>query len=189
VTETPTSYFVERWASSPDPWEHATRWYEARKYDLTVACLPRRRYAFAAEAACGAGVLTARLATRADVVLASDRFEGAVRATAARCADLAGVRTEVRDVRDGPPAGNPDLVVLGECLYYFDLPTIVDVLRAWRLGAAVDAHVVLVHYRRAVPEHVVDGDAVHAVAVDLLGRPLVHHVEDDFLLDVFEVAP
>ena len=42
------------------------RWYEARKYGLTVAALPRRRYRRAFEPGCGSGLLTALLAPRVD---------------------------------------------------------------------------------------------------------------------------
>jgi hypothetical protein len=37
-------YFAERYAASPDPYGLADRWYEARKYALTVTMLPRQRY-------------------------------------------------------------------------------------------------------------------------------------------------
>ena len=43
-TATPDGYFEDVWSAGDDPWEHGTRWYETRKYDLTVAALPRSRY-------------------------------------------------------------------------------------------------------------------------------------------------
>ena len=78
--ETPASYFEELWAGSADPWDHAGRWYEVRKYDLTVAVLPNERYRHVVEPACGVGLLTTRLVRRCHAVSASDRFPGAVRA-------------------------------------------------------------------------------------------------------------
>jgi hypothetical protein len=44
-------YFHDRYAASADPWGLAERWYEARKYALTVALLPRERYGAAFEPA------------------------------------------------------------------------------------------------------------------------------------------
>jgi hypothetical protein len=33
-------YFDAMYASAPDPWGFATRWYEARKYAISMAMLP-----------------------------------------------------------------------------------------------------------------------------------------------------
>jgi SAM-dependent methyltransferase len=186
VAETPASYFEELWAASGDPWDHAGRWYETRKYDMTVAALPRQRYVHAVEPACGIGLLTTRLAERADRVSASDRFERAAAEAAARCAGLDNVEVRVADVRLGPPPDLAyDLAVLGEVLYYFDAGTAVDVLRRWHGGCAPGGHLVLVHHRPGVAEHVLTGDDVHAIASDLLGAALVHHVDEGFDLDVY----
>jgi SAM-dependent methyltransferase len=184
--ETPSSYFEELWDRSADPWDHAGRWYETRKYDLTVAALPHERYHHAVEVACGVGLVTARLAGRADRVTASDRFEGAVAAATARCADLANVTVTRGDVRDGPPAEPYDLALLGEVLYYFDAGTVADVVRRWHAGCAPGGHVLLVHHRPAVDEHVLDGDDVHHIAHDVLGEPPVSLVDVAFRLDVFQ---
>jgi hypothetical protein len=187
VNETATSYFEHLWGRSADPWDHAGRWYEARKYDLTVAALPHERYGHIVEPACGPGVLTMRLAGRADQVTATDRFPAAVAATARRCADLPNVATAIADVRDGPPAIPYDAAVLSEVLYYFSVPILADVLRAWWDGCARGGHVALVHYREGVADHVLDGGTVHAVACDLLGDPIVTVTDASFLVDVFAV--
>lgn len=189
VHETPASYFERLWAASADPWDHAGRWYERRKYDLTVAALPAPRYRRAVEPACGTGLLTLRLADRADAVLATDRFERAVAETAARCAAWPHVAVAVGDVRDAPPPMTYDLAVLGEVLYYFEAGVVVEILRAWHDGCMPGGHVVLVHYRPAVDEHVLTGDDVHALARDLLGPPTVRICDPAFLLDVFDAHP
>src|SRR5436190_13793998 len=174
MAETPASYFEQPWAASPDPWDHAGRWYETRKYDLTIAALPAAHYRRAVEPACGIGLLTARLAGRADAVTASDRFAGAVAQAAARCAPWPHVSVDVADVRAGPPPDLYDLAVLGEVLYYFDAGMVLATLRAWHGRCAPGGHVVLVHHRPTVDEHVLTGDEVHAIATDLLGPSAVH---------------
>ena len=63
---TPASYFETMYQHSPDPWHLADRWYEHRKYDLTLAALPQPRYHRAFEPACSVGELTSRLAERCD---------------------------------------------------------------------------------------------------------------------------
>lgn len=186
MNETDVGYFQRRWDASPDPWDHAGRWYEARKYDLTVAVLPHERYRHAVEPACGVGLLTVRLADRADRVSASDRFERAVDETATRTAAHGNVTVSRRDVRDGPPPGEHDLVVLGEVLYYFDVTTAADVLRRWHRSVAPGGHLVLTHFRPTVDEHVLDGDGVHSLAHDLLGRPRASVIDPGFLVDVFD---
>ena len=188
MISTPASYFEERWGSSPDPWDHAARSYERRKYDLTVAALPTERYRHVLEPACGVGLLTARLADRADAVTASDRFARAVEEAAARCRHRPNVDVRLGDVRDGPPASDYDAVVLGECLYYFDATTVADVVRRWHAGCHPGGHVVLVHFRPAVTEHVLAGDDVHDLAADVLGSPLVTVVDPGFRIDVYEAG-
>jgi SAM-dependent methyltransferase len=184
VEQTPATYFEDLWTASADPWDHAGRWYETRKYDLTVAALPAPHYDHAVEPACGIGLLTTRLAARADHVTATDRFPRAAAEASARCASLPHVSVGIADVRDGPPAEPYDLAVLGEVLYYFDAGTTVDVLRRWHRGITPGGHLVLVHHRPVVAEHVLDGDDVHAIAGDLFGAPLVRIVDDLFRVDV-----
>ena len=48
-------YFERVYAASPDPWGFTTRWYEERKYALSLAMLPRRHYADAFEPGCSIG--------------------------------------------------------------------------------------------------------------------------------------
>ena len=38
------SYFDNVYAASPDPWGFTSRWYEARKYAITMAMLPKPHY-------------------------------------------------------------------------------------------------------------------------------------------------
>jgi trans-aconitate methyltransferase len=56
----------------PDPWGYTSSWYEQRKYAITVACLPRRRYRRAFEPGCSIGVLTELLAARTDALISAD---------------------------------------------------------------------------------------------------------------------
>jgi len=65
-------YFRDRYVASPDPYGLAERWYEARKYAISVALLPRERYGAAFEPGCSIGVLTTMLAPRCDRLLACD---------------------------------------------------------------------------------------------------------------------
>jgi SAM-dependent methyltransferase len=86
-----TGYFDQMYAAADDPWGLATRWYETRKYALTMALLPDRHYQDAFEPGCSVGVLTGMLASRCGQVLAWDASRAAVRAAAARTAGLPNV--------------------------------------------------------------------------------------------------
>jgi SAM-dependent methyltransferase len=193
-------YFAAMWRDD-DPWDHAGRAYEQRKYDLTMAHLPRGRYRAAFEPGCATGLLTARLARRCDAVVAMDRHPRAVAITAARCRELGNVVARLGclpgDVPDPPATGTPggdgpapapgfDLVVCSEVLYYLDAAGVRSALERTTGRCAPGAHLVAVHYRPHVPEHALSGDDAHAL-VD--GSPAWRRLggleEPDFLLGVW----
>jgi SAM-dependent methyltransferase len=162
------AHFRERYDTSSDPYGLADRWYEARKYALTVALLPRQRYATAFEPGCSIGVLTARLAARCDSLLSWDAVPDAVTAARSRTAGLPGVLIEQRVVPGEWPAQSFDLLVFSEILYYFDD---ADLHRLLRLGIGAlrpGGHLLAVHWRHAAPDHPRAGDEVHEI---LAGDP------------------
>ncbi|MBR7829114.1 methyltransferase domain-containing protein [Actinospica sp. MGRD01-02] len=181
----PGTYFAEMYRGRADPWHLAERWYEQRKYALTMASLPVRRYRRAFEPGCSVGVLSALLAERCDRLLSWDRRPEAVAVAAKRLASFDGAEAVHGVVPEQWPDGEFDLIVFSELLYYFDAED-----RAWLLSEAVRSlaeggHVVAVHWRHHVPEHAADAETVHADVRAQPGlTPLARHEEDDFLLDV-----
>ena len=179
-------YFDAMYAAAPDPWSLRTRWYEARKYAVSTAMLPRQRYADAFEPGCSVGVLTGMLAPRCDRLLSCDMAAAAVTAATAHTAQFPNVTVERRAIpRDWPP-GDFDLVVLSEFLYYFagrDLDHVLDlVLAALRPAGTLLA----VHWRHPVPEYPRSGDDVHAALGARAGLArLADHTEPDFLAQVY----
>ncbi|HET9080981.1 MAG TPA: SAM-dependent methyltransferase [Trebonia sp.] len=179
-------HFRERYAASPDPYGLAERWYEARKYAVTVALLPRERYHAAFEPGCSIGVLTTRLAARCDSLLSCDLVLDAVTSARARTAGLPGVRVEQRTIpRDWPP-GTFDLIVLSELLYYFDD---ADLNQVFRLSAGAlrrSGHLLAVHWRHPAPDHPRTGDDVHLALAAYAGLiRLAHYRDQDFVAEVF----
>jgi trans-aconitate methyltransferase len=180
------SYFDDMYASSPDPWGFTSRWYEARKHAITVAMLPEARYRNAFEPGCSIGVLSDLLAPRCEHLLSCDIAADAVKAAAERTANHGNVEVQQRDVPEGWPEGQFDLIILSEFLYYFagsDLDQVLDLaVAALRPGATLLA----VHWRHPVTEHPRSGDEVHAA---LAARPelarLARHTEQDFLAEVY----
>jgi len=181
-----SEYFDELYAVSPDPWGFASRWYEARKYAVSVALLPAEHYRDAFEPGCSIGVFTELLARRCDRLLSCDVAATAVRCAAIRTRSRQNVRVQRRVIpRDWPP-GQFDLIVFSELLYYFagdDLSRVLDLaVGALRPGGSLLA----VHWRHPVADNPRSGDEVHQI---LAGQPglarLVDHQEPDFLAEVY----
>src|SRR5947207_15351971 len=90
----PAAYFDAMYQAAADPWGFEDRWYEQRKYAISLAQLPAARYRSAFEPGCSIGVLSRMLAARCDALLSCDVAAAAVRAAARREARLAHVRGE-----------------------------------------------------------------------------------------------
>src|ERR1700730_16299129 len=182
-------YFDAMYQDAGDPWGFEDRWYERRKYAISLALLPDQRYRRAFEPGCSIGVLTAMLARRCARLLACDGAAGAVRAAARPTRDLPQVLIERRQIPRQWPAGRFDLIVFSEILYYFgdsDLEQVLDHgVSALRPGGTLLA----VHWRHPVPEYPRSGDDVHRV---LAARPglarLARHDEEDFLAETYSPA-
>jgi SAM-dependent methyltransferase len=179
-------YFDQMYTASPDPWGMRTRWYEARKYAISVAMLPRRSYRAAFEPGCSVGVLSGMLAPRCDRLLSCDTALAAVKTAAEHTACFPNVTVEHRKIpRDWPP-GRFDLIVFSEFLYYFagrDLDGVLDLA----VGALRPAGTLLaVHWRHPVTGYPRGGDEVHAALGARTGlAELACHTERDFLAQVY----
>lgn len=178
-------YFDAMYAQSPDPWGLETRWYEQRKYALSIAMLPERRYSDALEVGCSIGVFTTILAERCDRLLACDLAEAAVHATAERTRDLRNVRVERRVIPTEWPPGTFDLIVLSELLYYFGDQELDEVIESAFASLRPGGALLAVHWRHPVDEYPQTGDAVHLALAAHSGLPrLASHRELDFLAEV-----
>lgn len=186
----PREYFDRMYAADPDPWGFTERWYERRKYALTLAALPRERYARALELGCSIGVLTAELGRRCDTLLALDVSDDAVAAARQRTADLPHVEARRTTVPQEWPEGRFDLVVLSEVAYYFTADDLAELLD--RIADALEPGgcLLAVHWRHPVADYPLGGDEVHA-ALDRspAWEATVRHVETDFLLTVYLRTP
>lgn len=188
----PDGYFASMYAGSEDPWQLTTRWYEQRKYAITIASLPNERYRHAFEPGCSVGALTELLARRCDRVTSMDIADAALR-TADRRLTADGCRERIELVRgsiDKPwPAGNFDLVVLSEVAYYLSAATLAEVVRREVPALAPGATVVAAHWRHRVADYPQSGDEANAVIAATPGLfRLGGYVDDDVVIDVFDTA-
>lgn len=183
------AYFRERYAGSHDPWRLAERWYEERKYAVSVALLPRQRYQAAFEPGCSIGVLTTRLAPRCDSLLASDAVHEAVTAARSRTAGLPGIRVERRTLPGEWPPGSFDLIVLSELLYYFADADLAQVISSGVGALRPNGHLLAVHWRHPAAHHPRTGDDVHLhLAADTRLARRAHYRDPDFTAEVYARA-
>lgn len=177
-------YFDALYAESADPWGLGEHWYERRKRALLLASLPRPRFGRAFEPGCSGGLLTAQLAARCDELVAADSSQRAVDLCRQRLGSRDGISVERMVVPGQWPPGRFDLLVLSEVGYYVDdLSQLAD-----RVGSSLRRQGVVVacHWRHPVLEHRHPAAAVHDALSRVPGvHRLAHHVEADFLLDVF----
>ncbi len=181
--------YFDRMYEVADPWSFETSPYEQRKYALTVAALPRRRYRRCFEPGCSIGVLTGLLADRADEVVAVDLHPAPLHRARERLAGRPGVIVDLMEIPTGWPAGPFDLIVLSEVAYYFDDDALTAL--AARVSASLEpgGDLVLVHWRGPT-DYPQPGDRVHDLWSAAEGYDaVVHHVEPGFRLDVLRGAP
>jgi predicted TPR repeat methyltransferase len=178
------AFFDRLYAAEPDPWGFETSEYERAKYDATIAALPARPVGKALEIGCSIGVLTARLAERAERVLAVDVSEAALRTARAR--GIPNVSFERRELPEEMPAGPFGLVVASEVLYYLDPPALDAMLEAIAGVLAPRGSLLAVHWRHPTETYPLLGDEVHARLERRFGAPAHSAPTDDYLLDRFD---
>ena len=183
------SHFDALHRASADPWGVHQRWYEERKRDLLLAALPRRHYRQGFEPGCSVGGNSRALAERCDSLTISDASQVALDLARANLADLASVRLEHWRFPEQWPDAPCDLVVIAEFGYYLDEDA-VDRFLALAPGKLADeGHLVMCHWRQPIPDAVMNGDSLHALAHERFGNRLLHvggWCDTDVRIDVWQ---
>ena len=188
MTSTDRQYFHDMYQVSEDPWDFATSWYEARKYALTMAALPRQRYANAFEPGCSIGVLSELLASRCERVLSTDIVDSALERAKARVAPLGNVLVRRLAIPEDWPREHFDLVVISELAYYFS-PLVLDQILSHAAESTEEGDTLVgVHWRGVTDYPLSAGEAHRRVDDCPKFRRIVHHEDERFLLDVWERA-
>ncbi len=179
-------YFDQMYAASADPWGFTSRWYETRKYAISLAMLPEQQYGSAFEPGCSIGVFSQLLAPRCGRLLACDGAAAAVSSAAARTASAGNVRVQQRTLPHQWPPGRFDLIVFSEFLYYFAGADLGEMLDLATTALHPGGSLLAVHWRHPVAEYPRGGGEVHAALAGQSGLArLVDHREPDFLAEVY----
>ncbi|MCB8883653.1 class I SAM-dependent methyltransferase [Acidisoma cellulosilytica] len=140
------AYFDNLYASDPDPWRFRSSDYERAKYAETISIISDRRYRNGLEVGCSIGILSTCLAPLCDSFLGLDISEHPLKEARANCAAIPATRFECMRVPDQWPAGQFDLIVLSEVLYFLPASEI-DALAACVLKClAPGGRVILVNW-------------------------------------------
>jgi SAM-dependent methyltransferase len=158
----PADYFHAMYATSDDPWGFTERWYERRKYALTLASLSSERYDRVFEPGCSIGVLSAELVLCSDQLLCMDVSPRAVELARRRLERHRGrASVIIGDLVTDWPSGRFDLIVLSEVLYYLEPAELDEIIQRLPRSLTDGGEVVAVHWRRKVEEYPQSGDDVH----------------------------
>ena len=180
------SRMARMYDTGPDPWRIGEGFYEQRKRQILLGCLPEPRYASCFEPACGNGDLTVLLAERCDRLLAVDIAPPAVERAAARLAARSGVQVRRMAVPANWPDQRFDLIVLSEFGYYQSWPDWQSVVARTADSLTGQWTVIACHWLPDFAERRSATAALHAeLASRLPGRNTLQLRDEDFWLDVF----
>ncbi len=180
-------YFDHMYEKSTDPWGFATRWYERRKYALTLALLPQERFDTCFEPGCSIGVLTAELAQRCNRVVATDISRAALATARSRLAGGGADNVELRHwaLGDTWPAEMFDLIVLSEVGYYLEPDTARRTIRQAVAHLTPNGSLIAAHWRHRVAEYPATGDEFHVLLDESSDmRRAGRYLDDDVVIDL-----
>lgn len=139
-------YFEDMYAGDPDPWGFESRFYERRKYALTVASLRRPTYRSAFEPGCSNGALTELLAPRCEQLTSCDIVQSTVDRARSRLVGFDHVDVVTGRMPHFWPDEPLDLVVWSEVAYYLDGPSLDAAVRELGERLTDDGELVVVNY-------------------------------------------
>jgi SAM-dependent methyltransferase len=171
--------FERAYAETDDPWAFETSAYEQQKYQTTIAYLNLRRYRRCFEPACSIGVLTTRLADRADHVVACDSSAVAISRARERLSSTSNVELLVANLPEQWPSGTFDLIVFSELGYYWDEDGLGTVLDKLAISLAPGADLLAVHWLGTSGDHLLHGRDVHRIMRKRFGTPGVSLASHD----------
>jgi SAM-dependent methyltransferase len=179
--------FERRYREEPDPWGYTRSRYERDKYAATLSACGAGPFRCALELGGSIGVFSAMLAPRCEQLVTIDFAPTAVAAARARLAEHRNVHVLLGSLPGGLPAGDYDLVVASELLYYLTRSELDELLQGLRRSVVPGGRLVAAHWIPTGPERPLDARSVHALLAsqDWL-TPASRTETCDYLLDTWE---
>lgn len=183
--------FDALYRQNPDPWQVRSSWYERRKRNLLLACLPKERYKYILELGCGTGEMTACLAQRAINVHAVDLSQIALKRCRHHLAgmDINNVQiscTRVPETWPIPDQAAFDLLVISEFAYYLEDTEIDGFIEQCQRSLVYGGDWLMCHYLPSFHDRRQDTLYLHQHITDVLKKkPIVSHNDESFLLNIW----
>ena len=184
----PASYFEALYTTDPDPWKFETSEYEIKKYQATLAALPKE-YNNAFEIGGSIGVLTEQLADKCKSLLCVDASKIAQEQAIERCKHLSQVRFEVMCLPQQFPEEMFDLILVSEVGYYLSWEDLQKARQLLIEHLQPGGHLLLVHWTLYAQDYPLNGDEVHEAFMEFTPDKLRHlkgQREEEYRLDLFE---
>ena len=184
-------YFRGVYECEADPFMLNSKWYERRKYALTMASLPKAQYRRALEPGCSIGVLTEQIAARCEHVVSTDVVRSALDSARSRIGDTAAVEFALWSLSDDwsalpEPGMLFDLIVISEVGYYLDTADLTSAMTRAVEHLEVGGPLVAAHWRHDVDDYPLTGDQVHEVIAATKGLALLsRYLDQDVRIEVF----
>ena len=140
------AHFAALYADDGDPWHVRSAAYERDKRQATLAVLDDMTFENGLEIGCGEGHLTALLARRCPTMLGVDLDPTVVKRANQRYGGVPGLQFRQARLPKEFPAGEYDLMVFSEVLYFLTEIELRCLADAVRTAARPDSHLVLVNY-------------------------------------------
>ncbi|MGV8875462.1 MAG: class I SAM-dependent DNA methyltransferase [Rhodococcus sp. (in: high G+C Gram-positive bacteria)] len=190
-TSLSAEYFRDVYAVKDDPFMLDSKWYERRKYALTMASLPKPQYRRALEPGCSIGVLTEQLAARCEHVVSTDVVHAALDSARARVGGTAAIEFALWSLSDDwsalpEPTVPFDLVVISEVGYYLDAADLASAMTRVVEHLESGGTLVAAHWRHDVDDYPLSGDRVHEIISATTGLALLsRYLDEDVRIEVF----
>lgn len=181
-------HFEDLYATKSDPWGFRRSAYERRKYDITVASLPRTTYGRCFEPGCAEGALTQRLAPLCKEIIGMEASPTAAREATHLMESFENTKIRHGAIPEDWPDGHFDLVVLSEIGYYWDKAELAVIADHAFDSLSVGGHLIGVHWLGTSDDHILHGSEVHVVLNQRGGLPIVHHADEEFMLDIWAAS-
>jgi len=182
------AYFERLYAANPDPWNFTSSAYEQRKYAATIEVLGGHCFSRGLEIGCSIGVLTKVLARHCTKLLALDVADQALAQARARCAGEQHVAFANMQVPRNWPAGQFDLIIFSEVLYFLDIADIERTAALADASLAPGGVLLLVNYTEDIDEPCSGEEAADSfIRVAVQSNILKRQVKDAaFRIDLLE---